>query len=378
MSEDTSRTRKKKKLKIAYIASSLEVSGRTGQLCTLACDLASQGNRVSVICMGGDGPAGETLRDADISVKVLDYKPTSLGAVSRVCNALEGAAVNVAHSFLPGMDYFVCKGARKAEARVVIASRREIRTGRMFFQRLTKRVADHITANSKAARDYACRREGHRQLDTTVVYNSVDTKLFSPGAISTGLMQKLDLPSNDKIVLVPATLESTKGHDILIRAAERVVEEVPDAVFLLAGEGLERNNIESMIASAGLEGKARLLGFRDDMPDLYRAARLSVVTSHSEAFPNTLLESMACGTPVIGTRVGGISEVVRDRKDGYVVLPSEPQSLADSICQILLSDRTRESMSENACSRAVEAFSIRKMVDSYEELYRELIARSKE
>jgi glycosyltransferase involved in cell wall biosynthesis len=121
---------------------------------------------------------------------------------------------------------------------------------------------------------------------------------------------------------------------------------VPDVTLVVAGEGPERAMLERRSGELGVAARVRFLGSlpRDDVLRLFRAADASLLPSAWENFPHTVVESLAVGTPVIATEVGGVPEVVRDGRNGLLVPPEDPTALAEAIDRLLGDDRLRDAL----------------------------------
>jgi glycosyltransferase involved in cell wall biosynthesis len=145
-----------------------------------------------------------------------------------------------------------------------------------------------------------------------LVYNGIDTTCFSPGEREEA-KATLDLPS-DPMVLFVGNLVPVKGLPTLIEACALLQARGVQFRCCLIGQGALKQNLSKEVAAAGLESVVGLLGPRplDELPQWYRAASVLVLPSRSEGIPNVILEALACGTPVIASRVGGIPEILDD------------------------------------------------------------------
>ena len=164
-----------------------------------------------------------------------------------------------------------------------------------------------------------------------VVYQGVDDALFSP-ASATGARRRLGLPETGKVLVSVGSLIPVKGIDVLLEAVSRLTARHPDVRLYLVGDGSGRRDLEALAARLGLDTVVRFVGKVEqaDLPDWYRAADLTVLASRSEGVPNVLRESLACGTPFVATRVGGVGEIAAGTTNRLV--PAEdPAALADAI-----------------------------------------------
>jgi glycosyltransferase involved in cell wall biosynthesis len=159
----------------------------------------------------------------------------------------------------------------------------------------------------------------------SVIYNGIDQSIFHPGA--THRDERQDDPP---LVLYVGNLLPVKGMDILIDACDRLARRGVRFDCSLIGEGWMRRSIERRIRDRALQGRVRVLGARPlaELPDWYRKASLLVLPSRSEGVPNVVLEAVACGTPVVATRVGGLSEILADER---LVPAGDVDALADAM-----------------------------------------------
>ena len=161
----------------------------------------------------------------------------------------------------------------------------------------------------------------------TVLRNGVDTALFHPPADREASRRALGLTR--KTLISVGLLIERKGHHRTIDAMARL----PDFELIIAGEGPERDRLQALIDRLGLAERVRLLGSRPhaELPALYGAADASVLASSREGWANVLLESMACGTPVVASNIPGNPEVVRTRDAGLIVAENTPDGIVAGV-----------------------------------------------
>lgn len=168
-----------------------------------------------------------------------------------------------------------------------------------------------------------------------LVYRGVDRERFSPGD-KTGARRSLGLPPQVPLFLWVGRMVPVKGLDVLLQAAAGLQRRGRPFQLILAGDGFERRRFEAVAAALGLGEAARFVGpvMHHDLADWFRAADWTVLTSHSEGVPNVLLESHACGTPFIATRVGGVAEIAMQGVD-RLVPASDHEEFAEQMFQAL-------------------------------------------
>jgi glycosyltransferase involved in cell wall biosynthesis len=200
----------------------------------------------------------------------------------------------------------------------------------------------------------------------------LDSSNSDPGR----LMAELGLGEDHRVLLSVAHLTPEKGHDVLLRAMQPVLDRTPSARLLLVGDGRGRAGLEALADTLGIRQAVLFAGFRDDVAAFYGLAQVFISSSTAEGLGSSVLDALAAGVPVVATAVGGIPEVIVDGKTGVLVPPSEPRALARGIIdQIERADRARE-MAARGAEIVRERFSVEKMVNGTVQVYRELLAGS--
>jgi glycosyltransferase involved in cell wall biosynthesis len=200
----------------------------------------------------------------------------------------------------------------------------------------TLSAADAVIAVSQNLREKAIAM-GADPARTHVIYRGVDTSLFHHGS-STTARTKLGLPTDEPLLLFVGNLVPVKGADILLDALARLRLTSLRFKCVLIGEGPQRSWLQARIASLGLNQRVKLVGQLplEQLPHWYRAADLVVLPSRSEGLPNVLRESIACGTPFIASRVGGIPEIA---SEDSLFPPGDSSALAIRLASFLASGR---------------------------------------
>lgn len=182
--------------------------------------------------------------------------------------------------------------------------------------------------------------------------------------------QQLGMGLGDVVIGIAARLVSGKGHRLLIDAMRRARVQEPALRLLVAGEGPMRADL---VRAAGQEcGRSiRFLGFVDDMPSFMAACDVCVFPTEAslgEGFGLSALEAMAAGCPVVATRVGSLPEVVTE-DSGIVIAPGSPDALADALLRLARHQELRQRLGRQATARAIDQFSLERMVGSTVDLY---------
>jgi glycosyltransferase involved in cell wall biosynthesis len=189
------------------------------------------------------------------------------------------------------------------------------------------------------------------------------------------LHEELWLPHGAPIVGNVAALVPHKGQRHLVEAAALVVREVPDARFVIAGEGELRGALEHQIKHLRLEKHVILAGFRPDILSLHKAFDIFVMSSITEGLGTSLLDAMACGRPIVATTAGGMPEVVQDGVTGILVPPRDHPAMAEAVVRLLKDEALRARMGAAGLSLVNARFSAERMVAETLRVYERLSAR---
>lgn len=235
-------------------------------------------------------------------------------------------------------------------------------------ERFLWRLAQHIVCNSEALYD-VLQRMGVPADRLSYVPNGVDTDVFrSPPA-------SLPVSARPLRLLCVARLAGDKDHPTLLRAFARVLEQYPDAVLRLVGDGPEEKRLRQWAAVHPGGTRVEFVPGRPDVREEYAQARLFVLSSVREGQPNVLLEAMSCGLPICATAVGGIPRLVTDGKNGFLCEPGDDAALARHICRLLADPPLGDRLGQAGRERAVRDFSFARMVTAHEELLERLAGR---
>lgn len=262
-----------------------------------------------------------------------------------------------------------------------IATRLPGRSPRTWLESIPQRRfydhSDRLLANSRFTYDLALQK-GIDPDKLQVVYLGVE---MSRDMESARLRARKNHPelAGRRIVLTVARLVEQKGHKILIEALDRVLATRPDVLHIIVGDGPEKDALAAQIQRLGRKDSILLVGFQsqDVIEDYYALAQIFALTSHTthsrvEGLGFVFLEAAARGLPVVGTRHGGIPEVILDGKTGFLVDPGRPQEIAQRIGRLFDDGALCQTLGDNARSHTERRFSMERMLDESKEILTEL------
>ncbi len=214
--------------------------------------------------------------------------------------------------------------------------------------------------------------------DTEIVYNGILLSEQKIDKVKT--REELLLPTDLFIVSYVGRLQSGKGVDIFIKSAKEVVRNINKVMFLVIGDVLfkaddrYKNELIMLTKEYALDERVKFFGFQHDIAKLYYASDLIVVPSvQPDSFPTVILESMACGLPVVASRIGGIPEMIEDGKTGYLFSPGNLNELSELIIKLLKSPELMKQMGDAGRKKVQETFTITNMIDNITNIYKKLI-----
>jgi len=357
---------------VALFITSFDGGGTERQTIELAARLNRERFAVHLVCLRAQGAWLERARGCAVSI--VEFPITSLGRLSTLRQARRFAAWcrRERIAILQTCDFYAnvfgLPAAALAGVPIRIGSRRGMNAdrgaARRIVQRLAYAFAHRVVTNSVAAADQLVAEGVSRARIVTI-----------PNGVAIAPVARRGREGTSRLIVTVGNLRPEKGHDTLIDAAARVAAVHPEARFEIAGDGPLHDGLLARARARGIADRVTFAGFQQDVRPLLARADLFVLPSVTEAFPNALLEAMACGVPSIATAVGGIPELVDDGRTGLLVPPRDAGALAGAI-GALLDDPLRAAALGDAARRVVSArYAPTRMVGAYEALYENELRR---
>jgi L-malate glycosyltransferase len=323
-------------------------------------------------------PGGELRQRAQEGLDLVPLAPKTemdLGAAWRLSRLIKRLAPDIVHAHDPhavAMAGLALSMGTQAVKPPLVASRRvDFHLRQSAMSRWKYRQVERFLCASEAIRRMLV-ADGVPEAKTVTVHEGIDVARVE-AAPPAKLHEDLFLPHGAPIVGNVAALVPHKGQRHLVEAAALVVRHVPDARFVIAGEGELRPSLERLIKDRRLEKHVLLAGFRPDVLSLHRAFDLFVMSSVTEGLGTSLLDAMAAAKPIVATSTGGIPEVVVDGVNGYLVPPRDHEAMATAIVRLLLDADLRRRLGAAGLNRVREQFSAERMVERTLSEYERLV-----
>lgn len=245
---------------------------------------------------------------------------------------------------------------------------------KLFYRSIGKKIIDScafVCATSTSAAEFLRSLGVKKRIEK--LPNCLDTDKFRPN-IKTNLKEKLGLQDHRSILFV-GRLHKEKGLRYLIEAFKTIRDRYSDMKLILAGNGPERKHLERQVTKLNLHNDVIFLDYfpYQKMPGLYNVCDIFVLPSVVEPFGMVLTEAMACGKPVVGSKVGGIKDIVQNGENGFLTEPCNSDHLAEKI-EILLSDeKLRIKFERNGREKIQNTFSYRVVAEKATKIYEEIL-----
>ncbi|NIM03269.1 glycosyltransferase [bacterium] len=293
-------------------------------------------------------------------------------AVCKLGKIIRKNSIRIVHLHSPHAHALGLLAAKSGgNCKVVLSRRVDFPIKKNILSRLKYANVDRIIAISQRVKQVLM-ADGLAEEMVDVVYSGVDTDRFRK-IKGDYLISELALNKHKLRIGNIAALAWHKDHRTLVEAARIVVDEFPEVIFLIAGEGPLRREIEILIRKLSLEEKVKLLGFRQDVPEILSLLDLFVMSSSWEGLGTSLLDALASRVPVVSTNVGGIPEIVKDGVNGILVPPGNPGALARAIISLIRNRALAEQMAEEGFQLVNKKFSVDRMVQDTKKIYRHLL-----
>ncbi len=364
-------------MRVLHVINTVEVGGGGEHLRLLAHELTRAGF-TSAVVSGRDGPASERLRQLGVPVTVVGaLGPARLAPLTRLFRSV-GPDVLHLHGSRAGL--FGAVAAKAAGIRPAIYTAHAFsfhRTGpaaaRWLFARMERFTCAHVDRVICLTHADLADAARHRIAvgQCTVVPNGIDVTPFDAAR---DCRTDLGLSPTTPVVGMVARLVPQKDPLTFVRMARLVSDAIPDAHFLIVGDGPLRQPVADTVRRAGLAGRCVLTGFRDDVPSLLRSMDVVVVPSRWEGLPLIVLEAMAASRPVVATRLPSIAEVVLDGETGVTAPAGDADALARAVLTLLADRPAAASLGRQGRLRVERAFGLNRMGEGTVAVYRAALA----
>ncbi len=218
-----------------------------------------------------------------------------------------------------------------------------------------------------------CRKLGVPENRCQLIENAIDTQQFKRTLSREEAKRLLGIPAERIVLGAMGRLAEQKRFDLLIRAADRLLEAGHDLSLLIAGEGPSRPALQALIDELGRSERIGLLGFQQEIIPLYEAMDVFVLSSLREGLPNVVLEAMALEVPVVATRIAGMPRLIENGKNGVLVDPGAVETLGDAIACLAGDKELRIALGKEGRATVEGRYSFENRMNKFQKLYDDLM-----
>ena len=366
-------------ISIAFCITELDPGGAERALVQLVTRLDRQHWEPVVYCLAGEGELVAELKSRSIPVACLGARGVgSLGVIPRLSSLLRKQRPAILQTYLYHANIVGRIAGRMARVPHIVSGIRvaEQRSRfRLWLDRKTDRWVERHVCVSEAVAKFSLERGRLPTEKIVVIHNGVDAERYRDATVAD--TTQFGVPAGAPIVLFVGRLDQQKGPLDLIHAFRLLAARHNNVHALFVGEGPLREEIEAAILESQLQHRVHLLGRRNDVPELMKAASCLALPSLWEGLPNVVLEAMAAGLPVIATQVEGTTELLQGGGGngdlGLLVPVGNPASLAEGIERILIRPDESNAMSVKSQHYVSLNLTWDDTASAYAQLYHDLL-----
>jgi glycosyltransferase involved in cell wall biosynthesis len=393
-------------MRVVRLITRLNVGGPSIQAITLSQRLASRGFDTLLVHgrLGeGEGDMRYLLSDGDkvryVSALRRRVAPLhDLVAFVRILQILRAARPHIVHTHMAkagalgrlAAAIYNRTSGRRAPARVVHTYHGHVLEGYFesqtatFFtwtERQLARLADAIVAISPQIRNELVDQFRIGRADQYRVvplgFDLAELIAIDDAArrrARTVLQSELDISAGAHVVTTVGRLTAIKQHRLFLEAARHIASRDPAAIFLIAGDGELRQDLERIARELGVADRSRFLGWRRDLATIYAATDVFLLTSRNEGTPVALIESLAAGVPGVSTDVGGVRDVIDSDSVGLLAPFGDASALAEHVITLLAEPARRRAIGARGRAAVAARYHVDRLVNDIEALYHDLLA----
>lgn len=368
-------------LRVLHLDTGREWRGGQQQVLYLSSELSARGHLSTILAPKGS-PLGERARDIGLSVREISYHgagdPIAIGLVVQAIQEIRPDILHVhtanAHS-LAFLALHIPGVSKDRKPFLIVHRRVDFPPGSDLLTRLRYASEPSLFIGVSEAVCRVLEQNGVPRERLRVVHSCVDAgriDAFAP-VDARRVREDLSIPADGALIGAVGALVPHKGHKHLIAAMPRILASRPDAYLAIFGEGPLEAELRRDAAERGIQERVLLAGFRPDVPRILHAVDVFAHPSVEEGLGTSILDGMAARLPIVASRTGGITEIVRHGATGWLVPPASPTELAGAIVSLLEDPRRRKEFGEAGRLLVESEFSVGALGDRVLEVYRDAL-----
>ena len=361
-------------LNILHTESSDGWGGQEARTVLEAEHFVRRGHRVRIAGPPNSGIAREAHRRGIPFVPIPIRSVMDLKGWYQLCRLLRHEQPTILHTHSSKDSWLAGLAGKQAGIPALIRTRHVSIPVHAHRLNLVYRIPDRIIVTASVTRNHLVKQYGLNPDRVVTLPTGVDLNKFGPHISGKSFREEFGLGKTTPLVGIIAQFRGSKGHNIFIEAAKILSDQNPKIRFFIVGDGLWRDLIREKVKQEGMADRIHLTGYREDIPSVMAALDVMVIASiRTDGIPQAGLQAMATGVPLVGTNVGGIPEILRNGKTGFLVPPGDAFSLADAIRHLLSDPTLRKQLGTNGIELVREYHSLENMLDTLERIYEDTL-----
>lgn len=366
------------KIGILYVIDGLEFGGGERVFLQLATALRER-YKIFVATNNG-GKFAQELNKLDIKISSVDMsRQLTLKPICQIRDIILQNRIALVHSQGVRADCFariagkiaysphiLCTVAMPVEGFDVTSLRKRVYR---FIDQLSENYVDRFLVVSNALKQSLTLGRGISSERVVRIYNGIELNKYQPNLKINKLRDEWGIPYTEPLLGAIGRFVWQKGLEQLICAAPEILAALPNAWFLVVGEGPLRSNLQALARELNISDRIIFTGFRSDIREILSSLDILVIPSLLEGFPLITLEAMAMAKPIVATQVAGINEQISNGVEGILVPPKDPKALGAAVLSLLQDRKLASRLGAAARNRVESCFSVEKMVRETEKVY---------
>lgn len=352
--------------------------GQEIRIITEAEGLIKRGHRI-IIAASPDARIIKQAKTRNIETAPLSMERFSvLGHIKKLIDIINKYEIDIVNTHSSRDSWLASIAARLSFRKPVIIRTRHLSTpiSNNLMSRIVYNHLPHkIITTGESIKDSMIEKNNFNPDRIVSIPTGIDLKIFKTGKSGANIRRNFNIPVRAPLIGMVSVLRSWKGHIYLLEAIPDVVKKIPNARFLIVGDGPYKDVIEEKIKKTGVGKYVIMTGHRENIPEILSAIDFLAFPSYAnEGVPQAVLQAFAAGKTVIASNAGSISEVVLNNKTG-ILIPSRNSSVLAKMIIELLKDKDKRKKMAVAGKKLVESgYSLEAMLNKIEKLYNELMA----
>ena len=360
--------------RVVHIIDRLPPDGAERLLCEILRYRSSE-FEYEVLCLVEGGEFEQNILELGVPVTILGKKPgIDIGMLWRLWKWLRHKKPQVVHTHLFTADTWGRLAARLAFVPQVFSTVHSVNSWQKWPHKVVDRMLAMVTTSLVACTSLVAeklvKQDGISSKRVVTLPNGVDLERFR-NISPVNVCSEFSLSASMPVMAVLGRLEPVKGQAYLLSCLAELRDQGVSAQCLFIGDGPDLDVLRQQVSELQLEEIVRFAGFRRDVPQMLSAIDVLVIPSQWEGLPMALLEAMALGKAVVAHRVGGIPDVIRDKKEGLLVEQGNKDEMVAALRRVMSSDVLRREYGNAALTRVQQHYSAEALSHAYEDLYKQ-------